>query len=192
MPNNSATGGPLVPSASPAPLEDDALLDFFHGWIAGMTGIDVKFIRPRWQQEPPNIPENSVNWLAFGITKREADTFGAELHVSAGQGYNETRRHEALNLLASFYGPNASSLAAMLRDGMQVAQNREVLGLNNMGLVESGDITPVPELLKERWLYRVDLPFTIRRQIVRNYAVQNLLSGHVTLDNELFVETINI
>ena len=45
-----------------------------------------------------------------------------------------------------------------------------------MGLVETGELAVAPELIKEQWLYRVDVPFSIRRQVVRDYPVENLLS----------------
>lgn len=149
-------------------------------------------VRPRWQPEPPNIPSETTDWLAFGITNREADTFAAELHYPTGLGYNEIRRHEVLTILVSVYGPNADNTAHLLREGMQLAQNLEPLSLNNMGLVESGDIRTVPELLKEKWLYRLDLTFRIRRQIVRDYTVENLVSAQATLNNEHYVTPINV
>ena len=50
----------------------------------------------------------------------------------------------------------------------------------------------VPELLKERWVNRIDVPFTLRRQVVRKYAVQNFGSSEVTLTSAEFSTTINI
>lgn len=192
MAADSSSSGFLSPSATPAPLEDDALVNFLQEWIVGITGVAGTNVRPRWQPEPPNIPAENVTWMAFGIIKRVADTFAAELHVTTGNGYNQIRRHEVIHVLASVYGPSANNVAGLLREGMQVAQNREILSLNNMGLVESGDVLQVPELLKEKWLYRVDLEFSIRRQIVRDYAVLNLQSGQATLNNEHYVEPITI
>ena len=190
MANTSATGGFLTPNPSPAPLEGDALVNFFQEWVVGLTGLPGTNIRPRWQAEPPNIPKENVDWAALGIIRREADTFAAELHYPAALGYNEIRRHEVLHFLISFYGPNADNYVHILRDGMQLAQNLEILSLNSMGLVESGDVTVAPELLKEKWLYRTDLPFSIRRQIVRDYGIENLISTQVTLNNEIYTETI--
>lgn len=185
MPNDSSTGGALTPSISPAPLLDEALVNFIHDWIAMITGLPAANILPRWQPEPPNLPQRGEDWAAFGIMDRDADTFAAELHkVEAGVGYDQIRRHEELHCLISFYGDHADSYAHLLREGMQVAQNREVLSVNNMGLIESGKLTTVPEMVKERWLYRVDLPFSLRRQIVRNYSVLNLQSALISLNNE--------
>lgn len=202
MSNNSSTRGYLsqlayvVPDywdpgyVIDSPLEGESLINFFQEWIVGLTGLPGANVRPRWQPEPPNIPHENVDWAAFGIIRREADIFAAELHYPTPLSYNEIRRHEVLHFLISFYGPNADHYCYSLRDGMQLAQNLEVLSLNSMGLVESGDITAMPELLKEKWLYRADLPFSIRRQIVRDYGVESLVSSTVTFNNELYVETI--
>jgi hypothetical protein len=179
MSNTSATGGALLPDSTPSNLEDNALVDFFQAWVVGITGLAGQFVRPRWQPESVNIPDQTVNWAALGIVKREADVNAAELHYQTGNGYNQTRRHEVLYLLASFYGPGAGGYAARLRDGMQVAQNREPLTVANMGLVESGDLTQLPELVKDKWYMRVDLDFKIRRQVVSNYPILNLLSTPV-------------
>jgi hypothetical protein len=192
MPNTSASGGFLAPSLSLAPLQDAALLDFIQAWIVGLTGLLPQNIRPRWQPEPPNIPADTVDWAAFGIKKRIKDTYGAELHVPAALGYNEIRRHEELDILVSFYGPNADESCDLFSEGMQVAQNREILTLNNMGLISSGDAIVVPELLKEKWLRRVDLPFSLKRQIVRQYGVQNILTADIELNNEYYLTPITV
>jgi len=188
--NTSATGGYLTPTVSPAPLEDEALVNFFQEWVVGITGLAGQYVRPRWQPEPPNIPGSSINWAAIGIARREVDTFAVEQHLPAGT--SQVKRHEVLHFLASFYGPAADSYAHILREGMQLAQNRERLTLNSMGLVESGEAVTVPELVKERWLYRVDLPFSIRRQIIRTYSVLNLNSATVQLNNEQSITNLNV
>lgn len=191
MPNTSATGGLLTPNASPAPLQDDALDDFMQAWIVGITGLAGNLVRPRWQPEPPNIPSTGTNWAAFGVQRTESDTFVAELHLGSGDGYNEIRRHEILHFLVSFYGPNAHNYASLLREGMQLSQNHDTLSANSMGLVESGDTTTVPELIKQKWTKRVDLPFSVRRQIVRDYQVLTITSANGTLNNEHYTENIS-
>ncbi len=190
MVNTSATGGYLTPTVSPAPLEDELLANFIQEWVVGITGLAGQYVRPRWQAEPPNIPQSSVNWAAVGIVNRESDMYAVEQHLAGGT--SQIKRHEVMNILASFYGPAADSYAHLLREGMQLAQNREVLTKNNMGLVNSGEATTVPELVKERWLYRVDLPFSIRRQIIRTYSVLNLNSATIQLNNEQSVTNINV
>lgn len=190
--NTSATGGALLPTATPAPLEGELLQNFFHHWFAGITGLANTLIRPRWQPEPVNMPAHTATWMAFGITRRESDTFASEQHFPSGDGYNEIRRHEVLNLTLSFYGPDADNYVHLLREGVQVAQNRELLTVNNMGLVETGEIVTVPELVKEKWYYRVDMVIRIRRQIVRRYAVESLLKGQLTLNNEIYTTPVTV
>ena len=170
-------------------LDDDMLFDFFHDYIAGITGIVGSSIIPRWQIDPPNIQDFGNDWCAFGITNYKADTFVAEVQKV---GNAEIHRHEVMDILISFYGNNATGFARLFRDGMQVSQNLEALSLNNMGLVESGDIVNVPSLVKERWLHRVDMPFSIKRQIVRTYPIVELLKANILVYNERFTETINI
>ena len=190
---NSSTGGFLQPITSV--LDDDALVDFLQGLIVGITGIQGQYVRPRWQAEPPDLPPDSVTWCAFGIVNREADPFDYETHSSnANYGYNTQQRHEVLHLLASFYGPGANGLAALLRDGLQVKQNLEYLTPQNMGLVSSGNLLNVPEQIKEKWYYRSDLSFAIKRQLVREYAILDLASSTVILQTDVppLTETITV
>ena len=60
-----------------------------------------------------------------------------------------------------------------------------------MGLIESGETIAIPELVKDKWLYRVDMPFSIRRQIVRTYAVLDLASSTIQLNNGQSITIIN-
>jgi hypothetical protein len=188
--NTSATGGYLLPEASPDVLEDDALLDFLQEWISGVSGLAGPLIRPRWQPESSNIPPENITWAAFGIIKRDADAFAYEVHKPAGDGYNEMRRQEILSLLISFYGPKAYSFASQFRDGLQISQNREILLLNNIAVISSGDLVTMPELVKEKWYQRTDLAFDLHRQILRRYPILHLLETVATIDNEIEVVTI--
>ncbi len=190
--NNSSTGGYLTPAASPAPLEGQALVNFLQAWIVGITGLPGQFVRPRWQPEPPNIPDATVDWLAFGIMSRDATPYAAEIHVSGSPSYNEIRRHEDLNILATIYGPNADKTVSLLREGMQLAQNREALTAVNMGLINSGRAIVTSELIKEKWAYRVDFNFSIRRQIVYDFPVLDLASANGAVATDYLNETISV
>lgn len=141
-------------------------------------------VRPRWQPEPPDIPAFGVDWASIGITGREADTFASEIHNPAGEGSDTVYRQELLEILVTFYGPNADQYASYLREGVSVAQNREVLQQNAFGLVSVGDLVTVPELIKNRWIYRVDLPVTFRRAIEYVYPVLNLESAEFDLNTD--------
>ena len=184
MPNTSATGGYLLPAISPAPVEGNDFEDFLHDVIQGITGLDGTLIRPRWQPDPPNMPQVADSWIAFGITDIIPDTYAAEVPNSAGDGSIDLIRHETNQILVSCYGPTASVLASQLRDGLQVSQNRAVLVSAGVGLVSTGSVRAAPSLTKDRWQKRMDFEITIRRQILRNYPVLYLLSAEVELNAE--------
>jgi hypothetical protein len=210
---DSASGGFLQPQQS-ALLEDDALDDFLQMLVAGITGLPGAMVRPRWQTQEPILPPIDTDWSAIGIVSRDGDTYSTEWHEgggptsdignyeigaspiggalspgASGPASSSIIRHETLNIVATFYGPNCQGNAALLRDGLGLAQNREVLFLARMGLQEIGQLARGPELVKGNWLGRVDLPFSIRRAIVRNYAILNLrqLQGTLATDAEASV-----
>lgn len=187
MANDSSTGGYLAPASSPAPAEGQALEDFLQQVIVGITGLAGDLVRPRWQPTPPDMPKSGTDWCAYGITGFDADTYQVDVQ---GSSSDDTQRHEVIELLTSFYGTDAQMYAALLRDGLQVAQNREAMQLVGMGLVDTGPITPAPSLVKERWLYRVDMTLRIKRMIQRSYPVLTLLDGVISLDYETGSTTI--
>lgn len=187
MTNDSSTGGYLSPGLTPAPLEDAALVAFLQAILVGLTGIAGTLIFPRWQQTPPNQPAIGTNWIAFGITNRKADTFAYEIHApdaNSGEGNDYLARNEELEILCSFYGANADSNAALVRDGLQVGQNREALLLAGMALIGCGDTLSMPALMNNQWAYRVDMSIGIRRAIVRTYPILNLLSAAGTVKED--------
>jgi hypothetical protein len=190
--NTSATGGPLIPAVTPAVMNDQELENFFQAWLVGLTGYDPKMVRPSWQVQPANIPDNDIDWMAFRISVSAADTFVANLQFAGPPSYNQLRRHQVLTLRFFFYGPNASSFADLLRDGGGIPQNSEVLQLNNMGIIGFGDQVSAPELVKNLWYRRVDMELQVKRQIVRNYPVLDLVSAETSLNNELYVTDISV
>jgi hypothetical protein len=185
MPNDSSTAGYLAPAPSPAPLEGQALNRFLQQWIVGITGLAGNLVRPRWQAEPPVIPDAATAWCAIGVIERASDTYPYILHDATGLGSDTIRRHELLTIMASFFDTGVSgqadSFAEIFREGAMIPQNLEALTQADMGIVETGEATAVPSLLKERWLYQVDIRVVIRREIVRSYPVLNLLSSQGTL-----------
>lgn len=199
MPNTSATGGYLTPTSSVA-LNDDALDDFLQAVVVGVTGMPGATVRPRWQPEPPNLPQTSVgadgatvipDWAAIGIIDVEPDFNAAVMHQSAGNGDDILLRQEILTLMTSFYGPNAGSNCALLRDGLQIAQNREVLQVAGYGVIETGNPRQVPVQIKDIWWRRVDMQVRIRRQVQRIYPVLNLVSAAGTINNQVFVDSFH-
>ncbi|GMG90664.1 hypothetical protein Cmtc_18840 [Cupriavidus sp. TKC] len=178
MANTSATGGYLAPTA-PVPPEDDDLDNLLQELVAGVTGLDGKMVRPRWQPTVPKQPEPSVNWCALGIAVQKNDAGPAIQHDGDGDGSDTYIRHQEIELLCTFYGPGAKGYAQRLADGMAIPQNNEQLGLNDMKFVSVSDIRPAPDFVNQQWVRRYDLTLVLRRKITRTYAVLNLLSADV-------------
>jgi len=181
MPNTSATGGYLDPATNP--LDDDALVDFLQAVVAAISGLPGALVRPRFQEEPPNLPKRGTTWAGVGLGDQESDIMGHVEHdpTIGTDGGDVLRTHETLQILCSFYGPQARARAHQLADGLKVAQNREVLTLAGMGLQSVGRMIQTSELIKERWLARTDVTVTIRREIRREYPVLSLLSASGTI-----------
>lgn len=189
----SATGGYLPPLT---PVDyDNALDDIFHGCIQGITAIAPTLVRPRWQPEPPNQPDFTVNWVAFGVMTLDADRFAYARHDpagAAGLGTTDIERDERIKLLLSFYGPQASGYQARFAMGLQLSQNRDALSAAGIKLVEVQEAFTLPALFKEKWVKRVDSAVIFRRRVARSYAIQNVESSDVGLNNELYITPIEI
>lgn len=189
--NDSSTGGYLVPNPppSPQPVEDSALVNFFQAIVVGLTGFtDPTLVRPRWQPQMPIMPDIATDWIALGINDRPSDTFAAVSHqpsLNSGNGADVFGRNETLEILISVYGPNADTNATLIRDGLSIAQNREVLQLVGMGLVEVTSPKAIPPLYNAQWYYRLDMKVYIRRLVLRTYPILNIESilGTVTSAN---------
>ena len=188
MPNTSATGGYIAPIGNPAPMSDTNLQNFIHDWLVGITGLAPNYVIPKWQPEQPNIPDVGVDWLAFGMISRITEGYPYIKHYNSSvqypNGYDEMRRNETLMYRVSIYGPNADNSAMTLREGMFLPQNTEQLFLNNMMVVMNGELITLPELIKDKWMYRVDFTFTLRRQIILDYAIENLLTASGVIDTD--------
>ena len=182
MANTSATGGFLSPDQSRLPLEGDALDDFFQEIAAGVCGLHINLVRPRWQETPPPSPPRSTNWAAIGVMKTEGEFDGYLGHDPTGDGEDNVRRFETIEVLASFYGPECHKYAALLRDGLSIPQNNELFQRHHMGLADLGPLLATADLVNQGWRRRVDFTFRVRRTIFRTYPVQNLQSLDMKLD----------
>ncbi len=152
--------------------------------LVGVTGLPGAMVRPRWQPVTPKQPAPSSDWCAFGVMTIDPDANPALSHdpsANGGKGGDTLLRHEQLTVLCSFYGPNGQQNAGLLRDGMYIAQNSEVLHLALTAFVGAGSITTAPELVNEQWIKRYDITLMLRRQVVRTYQVQNILSATETI-----------
>lgn len=176
MPNTSASGGYLAPDSA-APVEDEAFDRFIQAVIVGVTGIPIANVRPRWAETPLAVPERGVTWAAFGVIGVEATDYPVVLHKGAGDGTDEMQRHETIELMVSFYGPNSARSATLFRDGLYIPQNREELWKAQVALLDFGRLVSVPDLLNQTWRRRIDAPLRLNRCITRVYPVLNLLSA---------------
>lgn len=183
---DSSEAGYLGPKTTPAPLSDDAWEDFLHDLIAGVTGLANDRVLPAWQENPPNWPLRTTDWVSFRITSQTTDEFPAVVHDGTGDGQDLYQAHETSDTTCIVYGPNAGRFAGLLRDGLKVWQNQAPLRAIGAGLVEVGRFTSAPELLNSVWLNRIDLTFAVRRPIRRNFPVLNLVraSGTVSSDSD--------
>lgn len=183
MANTSATGGYLAPTA-PVPPEDDELDDLLQAVVAGITGLPGAMVRPRWQPTVPKQPEPSVNWCALGVEVQENDAGPAIQHDPTGNGSDTYIRHQAIELLCTFYGPAAKGYAQRLADGLAIPQNSEQLGLNDMAYVSAGEIRAAPDFVNQQWVRRYDIKLALRRKITRTYPVLNILSAQVSTETD--------
>lgn len=159
MGNTSATGGYLVPEPG---LSRKDIEEAIRETIAGITGLRKLYVRPRFEDEPGNIPTRKDTWCAFGIVSR-SEPFSQVVHENAGEGTSRVLSHETLDVQVSFFGPDADDMAVRLRMGLQIAQNREGLWDRNIALVQTGPISILPELVALGWRRRADMTITFRR-----------------------------
>lgn len=180
----TSTVSPVVP-LQPYPPDDLALDELFQACVTSLTGIPGNLVLPRWQPTEPVSPSAqsvTTNWCALGVTVATPNDNGG-LNVDPLNPLQSTyTRHEDIEVLASFYGPAAKTNAALLRDGLQVDWNTEVLAQSQIRFVDSGAIRTLPELLNSQWIRRVDMPIRFRRKVTRTYLVPSLAIGQVVLN----------
>jgi hypothetical protein len=167
---SSTTPGYLVQTEQPLP-GGLTLEQYIQQVIVGMTGMVNTTVRPKWQKNPAKeLPLPEDNWCAFGITTTGADANAFTEMDEDGEG-SKMQRHLELSIDCSFYGANGLSNAGKLRDGFQIAQNRDALTAANMGFKEAGDIVSAPELHGQVWFPRKDLTIVLRREIIKSFDV---------------------
>lgn len=185
MPNTSSSGGVLLP-APPNPPDDTALDAIFQSLVTNVTGLPSDMVRPRWQPTTPKQPEPSINWCAIGIISAAPDD-GPWISYDPAHNVGPLFRHEQLEVLSSFYGPNSKTFAALLRDGLSVPQNCEVLLASLIRFVSSDVIRAAPEFINQQWVKRQDMMLTFRRKIERTYLINSLLIADVHLIDDTTV-----
>jgi hypothetical protein len=184
MPNDSTAAGYITPTST-APAADLDLDKILQHIVVGLTGLAGNMVRPRWQPTTPKQPEPSANWAAVGVTNVQSDSSPAIIHDPTSDGSDTLIRHERVECLVTFYGPNGQQYAEMFRDGFWLSQNSAMLDEYDMSFVDAGPIRSVPEYVNQQARRRYDLAFTLRRKITRSYGVRNILSADV----ELIIDT---
>jgi len=186
----------LPPGVSPAPLYDDALADVFQTNVVGVTGVTGSLVRPRWQPEPPNQPDFTTNWVAIGVTVMEGDKYAYKNHdpsLNGGLGGDYLEKDERIELVMSFYGPNASGLCKRYEDGLQIDRNRDDLLGYGIKLTEVLPARNIPALFKNKWVTRVDMTVVFRRRIKRVYGIPSVVGiPNSLLNNEQYESPITL
>lgn len=182
MPNTSATGGYLTPSVSP--LDDDALLDFLHDVIVGVTGLPNKMVRPAYQADPVKRPNIDTDWCAFWTSNHMPEAGTAYVKIESDGLSGVLQRHETFQVRMSYYGPHASRNAAAFRDNLQIGQNRDQLFLAGMAHIDCSAITSLGDLVDQQWYKRADITGNFRRELNRDYSILSFLSAKGTIETE--------
>ena len=188
MSNTSATGGYLQQVVGP--LEGLDLRRFIGTVLVGVSGFAPEMVRPAWQQNPPPIPNIDTNWMAFGITARRADNDPYQVEKDDGQR-TLMLRHEELDIMLAFYGPDCLQKAAEVREGFELTQNTESLLLAGMAYIDLSDIIHAPELVNDRYFDRADTTLTIRREVRREYRILNFVSAYGAIHANRDITTLS-
>lgn len=180
MPNTSSTGKFITHLATQSLYGDD-LRRFLQSWVVGITGLDEKLVRPRWQSEPPNIPAEGVDWCSIGVVGYE-DKFG-RTQIEQTDTNQKIVGQEAISIIASFYGPQSDYYAAIFIEGSLISQNREEMARHGMNIVGPAKKIQASELIKQRWLRRIDCHFEINRTIEAVYPIMAIKTADIALNN---------
>lgn len=177
--NTSSTGGYLLPQAQPSSFGTQTFKQFLQQVFVGVSGLPGELVRTRWQPKPPKQPDGDVNWLSIGLTEDDSDT-NAYLGTDS-KGNNQFMRMEALTVECMFYGPDSLEIGKLVRDGLQLKQNLQVLQQANMNFVNTSRMIVSPDLVNELWIERWAMSVFMRREILRTYPILTLLSGSGSL-----------
>lgn len=183
--NNSATGGPLLPSPRVPVLDTDptglTLIQFIQTVFVGISGFPGSLVRPNWQPEPPKEPDLNVNWMSFGIQSITPDANAYEGYIPAADPSDPPvpylQRNELLQINVSVYGPCAYDNTGLIRDGFQLSQNLTSLKIANMGFAYDEPAQHAPDLVGQRWFDRYVQNIFLRRQIQRTYPILSFVSA---------------
>lgn len=179
MSNNSSMEPGWLTPTSDSPEYDTDLDVLLSRWMRFVSGMPAGMVRPRWQPEQPAHLPADVNWVAFGIVEWPVDSSPA--FTMQTEDGSELWRHEEFVALASFYGPQGMSYAAIFRDGISIEQNNTELNSLGLSLAYHGEIIPAPELINGKWVRRYDFRVRLRRKVVRQYNIKSILVPNVEI-----------
>jgi hypothetical protein len=177
---SSATGGFL--RQLNATVNKEQLIDTLQETVVGVTGLSPDLVRPRWQPQPPPRPPADTSWVSIGIVSRTASDYPALRHFNGGP--SRLTRWSEFTLLASFYGPDGDELAEVLRDGLYMVQNLELLAAIGVKLTSVDDITAVPDVVNAQFIDHVDLSMRFAMAVDRDYNILDIASSAGTFNAE--------
>lgn len=177
MSNDSTAPGYLTPLSASQDY-DETLERELSRWVKALSGLPDGMVRPRWTPLQPALPPADKNWCGFGIIGFNSDN--APAFAQQSDDSNQLWRHEVIETLASFYGPQSQSIATLFRDGMTVEQNNETLKQNELSLADYSELTAFPELINNQWVRRYDITVRLRRKIIREYGIKSLVDAPVS------------
>lgn len=172
--NNSSDRGYLTPTAS-SQQDDIELERSLSRWVRGVSGLDAGRVLLRWLPEQPHIPAAGDNWCSVGVMTMSPDDNPA--FVNQTDDSTELWRHELIEVMVSFYGPNSQRYAGIFTDGIGVTQNNAELNQSGLSLVTYSAIIAAPELINNQWIRRYDQHVTLRRKVVREYAIRSIIEA---------------
>lgn len=180
--SDSTQAGYLAPLSIDNWQNDGDLDAIIQAWIRDLTGLPGDVVRPRWQPTPPPQPPQDVNWLSLGCLNQALSDYHYIEQIDDNTAV--LHRHETMEYLLTFYGPNASGLAIGLRDRAMVTQNRDFLNQHGIAIMHIGNANNTPLLANEMYRGRCDLPIHFRRQINTTFPIRSLLSAPIRITND--------
>lgn len=178
----SITADYLLPTSNP--IDGDDLDNQLQLAVVGITGLPGNLVRPRWQAQPPQQPDNETNWCAVGVINNR-NTDYTWIRLNSDNLSSTQYRQQEFTMLASFYGPLAVTYANMLNDGIEIPNNMwglYAVGIKLIGV--DGDIIRVPDITNAQWINRADINIRFRRETSRVYGIPSVLSSSGTLNGE--------
>jgi hypothetical protein len=158
-----------------------ALDRLIHDLIYGVTGMDPTLIRPRYVPEPANMPPADTDWAAFGIQNRVDDHHASQTFSDLGMTVS---RSQEIEVLCSFYGPNATHVQGLLKEGLSLSQNREYMNSQGIAFVSISETRNASMLINQRWNKRMDCVLTLRRYVSRLYPILSLTGSEPVLNTD--------